>query len=233
MLSEPSGGFMDWKSVFWEPVMMMLSKFAQFIPVFVGFLLVLLLGWLIASGLKKILVRFLVLVKLDSLSGKTGFSKLLENAGIKNTLSEIVGIIVYWIIIIITLSTAVNALGLANISNILDKIIIFIPNVIIAIIILILGLFFSTFLSSIVITACTNAGISQSKLLGKITSTIVIIFTIILAVQQLNLKIEIINSIITIIIASVGLAFAIAIGLGGKDIASKWIKDLDESLRNK
>jgi len=211
----------------------MLSKFAQFIPVFVGFLLVLLLGWLIASGLKKILVRFLVLVKLDSLSGKTGFSKLLENAGIKNTLSEIVGIIVYWIIIIITLSTAVNALGLANISNILDKIIIFIPNVIIAIIILILGLFFSTFLSSIVITACTNAGISQSKLLGKITSTIVIIFTIILAVQQLNLKIEIINSIITIIIASVGLAFAIAIGLGGKDIASKWIKDLDESLRNK
>ncbi|OGS38388.1 MAG: hypothetical protein A2551_00015 [Elusimicrobia bacterium RIFOXYD2_FULL_34_30] len=224
---------MDWKSVFWEPVMMMLSKFAQFIPVFVGFLLVLLLGWLIASGLKKILVRFLVLVKLDSLSGKTGFSKLLENAGIKNTLSEIVGIIVYWIIIIITLSTAVNALGLANISNILDKIIIFIPNVIIAIIILILGLFFSTFLSSIVITACTNAGISQSKLLGKITSTIVIIFTIILAVQQLNLKIEIINSIITIIIASVGLAFAIAIGLGGKDIASKWIKDLDESLRNK
>ena len=143
---------MDWKSVFWEPVMMMLSKFAQFIPVFVGFLLVLLLGWLIASGLKKILVRFLVLVKLDSLSGKTGFSKLLENAGIKNTLSEIVGIIVYWIIIIITLSTAVNALGLANISNILDKIIIFIPNVIIAIIILILGLFFSTFLSSIVIT---------------------------------------------------------------------------------
>lgn len=232
-LSEPSGGLMDWKTVFLEPIMMMFSKVAQFIPVFIGFLLILLVGWLIASGLKKILIKFLILVKVDALSGKTGFSKVLENAGIKDTLSEIIGIVAYWIIVIITLSTAVNALGLANVSSILDRIILYIPNVIVAIFILILGLFSASFLNTIVTAASINAGILQANILGKIASTVVIVFSVIIAVEQLNLKIELINSIITIIIASLGLAFAIAFGIGSKDVATKLINELDESIRKK
>ncbi|OGS44807.1 MAG: hypothetical protein A2539_04260 [Elusimicrobia bacterium RIFOXYD2_FULL_34_15] len=224
---------MDWKTVFLEPIMMMFSKVAQFIPVFIGFLLILLVGWLIASGLKKILIKFLILVKVDALSGKTGFSKVLENAGIKDTLSEIIGIVAYWIIVIITLSTAVNALGLANVSSILDRIILYIPNVIVAIFILILGLFSASFLNTIVTAASINAGILQANILGKIASTVVIVFSVIIAVEQLNLKIELINSIITIIIASLGLAFAIAFGIGSKDVATKLINELDESIRKK
>lgn len=212
---------------------MMFSKVAQFIPVFIGFLLILLVGWLIASGLKKILIKFLILVKVDALSGKTGFSKVLENAGIKDTLSEIIGIVAYWIIVIITLSTAVNALGLANVSSILDRIILYIPNVIVAIFILILGLFSASFLNTIVTAASINAGILQANILGKIASTVVIVFSVIIAVEQLNLKIELINSIITIIIASLGLAFAIAFGIGSKDVATKLINELDESIRKK
>lgn len=224
---------MEWKTVFVEPVRMMLGKVAQFIPAFIGFLLILLAGWLIAVILKKFLVKILIFLKLDSLSGKIGFSKILEKAEIKFTPSEIIGIVFYWLVIFVALATAINALGLTVVSGIFDRIILFIPNVIIAIFVLILGLFLSSFLDSVAFAACLNAGVTHAKILGKIVSVIVLIFSAMIALEQLNIATTIISAVITIIFASIGLAAAIAFGLGCKDIAAKWINELIESLRKK
>lgn len=224
---------MDWNAVFVEPVQMMLGKVAQFVPVFVGFLLILLAGWLIAVILKKILVKVLTFLKIDTLSGKIGFSKILEKAEIRYTLSEIIGVVFYWILIFIAMATAINALGLVGISTIMDRIILFIPNLIVGIFVLVLGLFLSSFLNSVVVTACVNAGVVQAKILGKIVSIAIIVFSVIIALEQLDIDTTIISMVITIIFASIGLACAIAFGLGSKDIAAKWINELTESLRKK
>ncbi|MDO8735094.1 MAG: hypothetical protein Q7K21_08065 [Elusimicrobiota bacterium] len=224
---------MDWNVVFVEPVKMMLGKFAQFVPMFVGFLLILLVGWLVAVVLKKVLVKVLVFLKIDALSGKINLSQLLEKGGIRYTLSEIIGIIFYWIIIFVATATAINALGLTSVSTVMDRIILYVPNIVIAIFILILGLFLSSFLSSVIVAMSANAGISQANILGKIASTIVIVFSVMIALEQLNIAAAIINAVITIIFASMGLAFAIAFGLGSKDIAAKIISDLADKLKKK
>lgn len=224
---------MDWRVVFVEPVKMMLGKFAQFVPMFVGFLLILLVGWLLAVILKKVLVKVLVFLKIDTLSGKINLSQILEKGGIRYTLSEIIGIIFYWLIIFVALATAINALGLTSVSAVMDRIILYVPNIVIAIFILILGLFLSSFLSSVVVAMAVNAGISQANILGKIASTVIIVFSVMIAMEQLNIAAAIINAVITIIFASIGLAFAIAFGLGSKDIASKIISDMVDAFKKK
>ncbi|MDD5686996.1 MAG: hypothetical protein PHE88_04080 [Elusimicrobia bacterium] len=224
---------MDWGLVFVEPVKMMLGKVAQFVPIFIGFLVILLIGWIIAVALKNVFVKLLVFLKLDVLSGRIGFSKMLEKAEIKYTLSEIIGVIFYWIIIFIIIATAINALGLTSVSVILDSIILYIPNIIVAIFVLILGMFLASFLNSLVVTATSNAGVLQAKVLGKVVSIAVIIFTVVIALKQLKIDIQIINSVITILFASSGLAFAIAFGLGSKDVAAKLINELYDFLKKK
>ena len=224
---------MDWNAVFVEPVKMMLGKFAQFVPTFVGFLVILLVGWIVAIILKNILVKVLGFLKLDTLSGKVKLSEILEKGGVKYTLSEIIGNVFYWIVIFITIATAVNALGLTSVSLILDRIILYVPNIIIAVFVLIFGLFLSSFLSSVVITTSANAGISHAAALGKIVSTIIVVFSVMIALEQLNIAASIINAVITIIFASIGLAFAIAFGLGSKDIAGKMISDLVNTFKKR
>lgn len=224
---------MDWNVVFVEPVKVMLGKFAQFVPMFVGFLLILLVGWLVAVILKKVLVKVLVFLKIDTLSGKINLSQLLEKGGIRYTLSEIIGIIFYWIIIFVAIATAINALGLTSVSSVIDRMILYVPNIVIAIFILILGLFLSSFLSSVVVAMSVNAGISQSVILGKIVSVTVIVFSAMIALEQLNIAAAIINAVITIIFASMGLAFALAFGLGSKDIAAKIISGIADKLKKK
>ncbi len=224
---------MDWNVVFVEPVKVMLGKFAQFVPTFVGFLLILLVGWLVAVVLKKVLVKILVFLKIDTLSGKVKLSEVLEKGGIKYTLSELIGIILYWIIIFITMATAINALGLTSVSSIMDRIVLYVPNIVIALFILVLGLFLSSFLSSVVVAMSVNAGISHANILGKITSTIVIVFSVMIVLEQLNIAAAIINAVITIVLASVGLAFAIAFGLGSKDVAAKAMSDLVDAFKKK
>ncbi|MFH1541094.1 MAG: hypothetical protein ABID79_04480 [Elusimicrobiota bacterium] len=224
---------MDWNIVFVEPIRVMLEKFAKFVPAFVGFLVVIVVGWLVAAAVKKLIIRALVLLKLDVLSGKIKFSEMLEKSGIKYTLSEIIGVAIYWIIIFITLTTAINTLGLTSISLITDRIILFIPNIIIAIFVFVLGLFLSLFLSSIVVTMSVNAGVSYAKLLGKIASATVIVFSTMIALEQLNIAASIINAVITIVFASIGLAFAIAFGLGSKDVVAKIMSDVVDKLKKK
>jgi len=224
---------MDWNVVFVEPVKMMLGKFAQFVPMFVGFLVIVLVGWLVAVVLKKVIVKVLIFLKLDTLSGKINLSQILEKGGIRYTLSEIIGIILYWLIIFVAIATAINALGLTSVSAIMDRIILYVPNIIIAIFILILGLFLSSFLSSVVVAMSLNAGISHANILGKIVSTIIIVFSVMISLEQLNIAAAIINAVITIILASIGLAFAIAFGLGSKDVASRVISDLVDSFKKK
>jgi len=224
---------MDWRVVFVEPVKVMLGKFAQFVPMFVGFLVIVLVGWLVAVILKKVLVKILIFLKIDALSGKINLSQLLEKGGIKYTLSEIIGIIFYWLIIFMAIATAINALGLTSVSAIMDRMILYVPNIIIAIFILILGLFLSSFLSSVIVAMSVNAGISQANILGKIVSVVIIVFSAMIALEQLNIAAAIINAVITIIFASIGLAFALAFGLGSKDIAAKIISDIVDAFKKK
>ena len=224
---------MDWTFVIMESVKEMLTRVGAFIPNLIGVLAILIIGWLIAKVIEAIIVRGLKLIRLDTLSEKSGISNFLAKGGIKYTLSELMGVLIYWIVILIVFVTALNALQWTVAAELLNTIVAYIPNIIVAVFILVIGMFFSTLLGTVVRTAASNAGVDQAKLLGQLTQTVVIIFVAVISLQQLKIQTTILLSVINIIVASIGLGLALAFGLGCKEIAAKSMADFLERLKKK
>lgn len=224
---------MDWNTVLIEPVKAMLVRAATFLPTLIGILVILIVGWIVAAVLKNIAVRFLKIIQLDTASDKAGLNDVLKRGGIKQTLSELIGGLVYWLIMLLVVMTALNALGMTVVASLLDKVILYIPNVIAAIFIFALGVFLSSVFSTVVRTAGANAGLPQAKFLGQLTQAIIVIFVVIMTMEQLNIATTILTTTVSIMLASIGLAFAIAVGMGSKDIAGKLMQNLVDKLKVK
>jgi hypothetical protein len=224
---------MDWTFVIMESVREMLTIVGAFIPRLIGLLLILILGWLIAKLIETIIVRGLKLVRLDTLAEKSGTSSFLAKGGIKYTLSELIGVLVYWIVVLIVMITALNAMQWTVAAEALNTVVNYIPNIIVALFVIVLGMFVSTLLSTVIRTASSNAGITQARTLGQITQSVVIVFAVVIAMQQLKIQTGIILNVINIVLASTGLALGLAFGLGCKDIAAKIAQDVLDNLKKK
>lgn len=224
---------MDWNVIVIEPVKAMLVRAAGFVPTLIGILVILVVGWIVAGLLKNVVVRLLKLIQFDTASEKSGLSDVLRRGGIKQTLSELIGGLIYWLIMLLVVMAALNALGMTVVASLLDKVILYIPNVIAAVFIIALGIFVASILGTIVRTAATNADLPQSKLLGQLTQIVIVTFAVLMTFEQLNIATTILNNVITILLGAIGLALAIAIGLGSKDIAGKLIQGLVDKLKGK
>jgi hypothetical protein len=175
--------------------------------------------------------RVLKTLKSDQLSESIGLENLLEKGGIASSFSELMGAICYWLALLVTIVVAINAVGLTVAATMLNNVVLYIPNVLAAIFILVLGMFIATFLKNLVQAAAINAGLSQAKLLAKTAEVVVMVFAIIIALEQLNIGAKIIELAISIVLGAIALAVAIAFGLGCKDIAGKAISDLIQKLK--
>jgi putative Mn2+ efflux pump MntP len=134
---------------------------------------------------------------------------------------------------LVTFVVAINAIGLTVAADLLNRIVLYIPNVIAAVFILILGMFVATILKNIVRTAANNAGLAQSNLLGKAIEIVIMVFAIAIALEQLNIGAKIIELTISIILGAIGLGLALAFGLGCKDIAGKSLAEFIDKLKKK
>ncbi|MCM8778460.1 MAG: hypothetical protein NC898_03340 [Candidatus Omnitrophica bacterium] len=224
---------MNWKELLVDPFKEMLTRFLGFLPTLLRVLIVLIVGWLIAKLIQKLITRGLKLLRLDVLAERSGVHRFFSKGEIKYTLSELLGVLVYWFMLIAVGITAINALGLTVAGDLFSKVVLYIPKVIVSIFILVLGMFFATFMNTTVRTASTNAGISQARLLGQLTQIAIIIFAIAVAAEQLNIGTRIITSLVTILLGSFGLAVGLAFGLGCKDMAAKFLQDWLEKTKSK
>jgi len=196
-------------------------------------IIILIIGWLLSKAVRSIVSKALKLVKIDDLSDRIELSKLLSKGGITYSLSDLIGVICYWLGLLITFMVAINAVGVTIAADLLKQVILYIPNVIAALFILILGMFASTLLKNIVQTAANNAGLNQAKLLAQLVETVVIVFAVLVALEQLQIGIRITELTISIILGSIGLGLALAFGLGCKDIAGKFVAETVEKLKKK
>jgi len=223
----------NWQLGLLDPAKVVLAQIGQFLVNLLVVLLILIIGWVISKLIKIIVTKLLKALKLDELSKRIELSNILAKGGITNSVSELVGIICYWLALLVTVVVAVNAVGLTIAADLLSRIVLYIPNVIAAIFILILGMFVAKILTNVIKTAAANSGLSQANLLSKIVEVVVMIFAIVIALEQLNIRANIIAFAISIILASLGLALAIAFGFGCKDIAAKIAADFFEKLKSK
>lgn len=223
----------SWQIVLLEPARTVLSQIGQFLVNILLVLIILIIGWLISKLIRTIVTKALRAVKLDELSDRIELEALLEKGGISYSLSELVGIICYWLAMLVTFMVAINSIGLTIAADLLNKVVLYIPNVIAAIFILILGMFAATILRNIVLTAANNAGLSQGKILGKVAEVVIAIFAIFMALEQLNIGIRITELTLAIVLGAIGLGLALAFGLGCKDIAGKFVDDFVDKLKKK
>jgi len=223
----------SWQVVLLEPARTVLAQIGKFLLDGLLVIIILIIGWIISRVIKTIVTKGLRTVKLDELSDSIGLDELLDKGGITYSLSELMGVICYWLAILVSFMVAINAVGLTIAADLLNKIVLYIPNVIAAIFILTLGMFVATILRNIVITAANNAGLSQTRLLSKVVEVIVIAFSIFVALEQLKIGIRITELTLSIILGAVGLGLALAFGLGCKDIAGKFVNELIDKVKSK
>ena len=223
----------SWDIVLLEPARQVLAQMGKFLVNILLVVLILLIGWLISKTIRSIVEKSLKAIKLDDLSAKIELANMLEKGGIKYTLSELIAVIIYWVGILITFMVSINAVGLTIAADLLNQIVLYVPNVIAAIFILILGMFVATLLRNLVEVTANNAGISQSKILSKIVGVVIITFSIFVAMEQLKIGIRITELTLAIILGSVGLGFALAVGLGCKDIVAKYVGEFFEKSKSK
>ncbi len=222
-----------WQIVLLEPAKLILDQIGQFLINVLLVLVILIIGWLVAKLIKTVVTNVLRTLRFDALSERIELDSLLAKGGIKYSLSELLGIIAYWLAILVTFMVAVNAIGLTIAADLLNRVVLYIPNVVAAIFILILGMFVSTLLRNIIQTIATNAGLSEEKLLGKIVEVLVMIFAIIMALEQLNIGATTLQLALSIVLAAIGLGIALAFGLGCKDIAARAVSEFLDKIKSK
>ncbi|MCG2713225.1 MAG: hypothetical protein L6308_00020 [Candidatus Omnitrophica bacterium] len=223
----------SWQVILLEPARTVLAQISQFMVNALLVIIILLIGWLFSKVIRSIVSKTLKAAKINELSSRIELDKLLAKGGITYSLSDLIGGICYWLGLLVTFMVAVNAIGLTIAADLLNKVVLYIPNVIAALFILILGMFVSTLLKSIVQTAASNAGLNQGKLLAQVVETVVIAFAVFVGLEQLQIGIRITELTISIILGSLGLGLALAFGLGCKDIAGKFVAELTERLKKK
>jgi len=223
---------MDWLTfVVVDPVKAMSVKVWSYVPALAGAIVILVIGWLVAKLLEAVVARVLKAIRLDEASDKAGISNVLAQGEIKLTLSELIGAIIYWIVILVVLATALNALNLTIAAEMIGKLVGYVPNILAAIFILVLGSFLANFVATIVRTSAGNAGIGNAKLLAKITHVLIVIFAVIAAIEQLQIASALIVLAVNVILISIGIGAALAFGLGCKDIAGKFMSETLNSLK--
>src|SRR3990172_5244711 len=201
-----------------------LVEIGRFLPKLTGALIVLVLGWLIAKVVQWTIVRSLKLVRFNVIAEKAGVDDFLKNGGSRMTTVDMLGILSYWLVILITLLTAFNTLGLGVVSDLLRRVALFVPHVIVAVLIIAIGLYFARLLSESVITYGKNVGLEDVDILGRITRYAIMTFVVILALAQMDIGGEILKNAFYIAFGAACFGAALAFGLGSQ----KWAGELLE-----
>jgi small-conductance mechanosensitive channel len=184
-------------------------------------LVLVLLGFIVAKLLDTLLSKLLGKLGLDRLMAGTGLTKILGRAGFQVPVSTLIGKIVYWFVLLIFLVSAAESLGLERVSATLDVLALYLPKVFGAALILLAGVLLAHLLSGLVRGAAEGVGLEYAHGLARLAQGLVIIISISVAIGQLEVKTDLLNNVIAIVLISVGLAVALALGLGSRGLASQ------------
>ncbi len=203
-----------------EPLQALLRQAGEFLPRLALAVLVLIAGWLLAKAVRFAVVRGLRAINFNVLTERAGMDGFLAQGGISTDTTGIFGVLVYWLVILAALVIAFNGLGLTYITDLLGKVVLFVPKVIVALVILAFGAYFARFVGATIVTYCRNVGVRDADLLGNVARYAMIVFVVLIALDQMSVGGDIVRQSFLILLAGVVFALALAFGIGGKDWAA-------------
>ncbi|MDH3309191.1 MAG: hypothetical protein OEM48_06520 [Gammaproteobacteria bacterium] len=209
-----------------EPARAFLAQLGVFLPRLLLAIIILVAGWLLAKFVKLVVVKGLQTINFHVLTEKAGIDGFLRQGGIQAGMAGVLGILGYWLVILLTLMVAFNSLGLTYVTELVSQIVLFIPKVVVAVLILAVGLYFARFISQLVSAYSKNVGMEDAELLGRIAQYAIMVFVVLIALDQVNVVTDIIRQTFMVLLAGVVLALALAFGIGGQktagDLLARW-----------
>jgi len=215
---------MDKVDMLLEPARAFLVQVGQFLPKLALAVVVLIAGWVLAKLARFAVEKGLRAINFNVLTERAGMDGFLQQGGVRSDTTQIFGVLSYWLVIFAALIIAFNSLGLTYITDVLGKVVLFVPKVFVALLILAFGAYFARFVGTAVMTYCRNIGIQDADLLGKLAQYAIVTFVVLIALDQVNVGGEIVRQSFLIILAGVVFALALAFGIGGQ----RWAAELLE-----
>jgi small-conductance mechanosensitive channel len=208
------------------------TQLASFIPQLIAAVILLVLGWMLAKVARTGVMRLLKLMHFDRATEKSGLESFMKHAELDVSLASVIGNLVYWLIILVMIVTVANSLGLQMVADLFNKVVLYIPNVIVAILVLVFGTILARFINRLVFAWLSNMEFEGALTVSTFSEYAMMVFVFFIAMEQLQIANELLTAAFIIAFGAVGLAFAIAFGLGGKEWAAKALAKIVEHKRH-
>ena len=223
----------NWVDVIVASLQNLWVLFIGLLPRLIGALVTIIVGLIVAAVMERIVERIIYYLKIDVLLRKLGIEVYLKRANINLNFGHFIGRITYWFVVLAFLLATSDILKFVALSGFIQSILAYIPQILIAIVIMLVGLVIAKFLRGLVTSSVLGARLHAAKFLGALTWWSVFIFGLLTALLQLGIAVSIINTLITGLIAMLALAGGLAFGLGGRDYASHLINRLREETETR
>ena len=211
----------DWSL---EPLRAFLLRAGEFLPRILLAVVIVVVGWMVAKMVRFAIVKGLRAVNFNVLTERAGMDTFLRDGGIRADTSEILALLFYWLVILASLVIGFNLLGLEYITDLLGRVVWFLPKVMVALLILAFGAYFARFVGNAVIAYCRNVHLQDADILGRLAQYAILAFVVLIALDQVDVGGDIVRQTFLIVLAGVVLALALAFGLGGKDWAAEMLE---------
>jgi flagellar biosynthesis protein FliQ len=211
----------DWSL---EPLRAFLLRAGEFLPRILLAVVIVVVGWMVAKMVRFAIVKGLRAVNFNVLTERAGMDTFLRDGGIRADTTEILALLFYWLVVLASLVIGFNLLGLEYITDLLGRVVWFLPKVMVALLILAFGAYFARFIGNAVIAYCRNVHLQDADILGRLAQYAILAFVVLIALDQVDVGGDIVRQTFLIVLAGVVLALALAFGIGGKDWAAEMLE---------
>lgn len=215
----------EWSDAMFTSLAAAMALFFSAIPKILGFLVIVIAGWFIASLIEKGLAAVLRTIRFNELAQRAGLADFVKRMGVDTDPAGMIALVVKWFVRLIALVVAFDALGLPAVSEVLRALLMWLPNVVVALVVLVIGGLAARALSNVVRGAAGEAGLGNATFLAKVASAVVWTFAIVVAVNQLGIATQLVNTLFMAVVGAMALAIGLAFGLGGRETAAEILRN--------
>ncbi len=201
------------------------SEIAIFVPKLLAALVLFLLGWLLARLLRSAVERLLNALDFDRLAEKSGLEALASAGGVKLSLSGVIGALAYWLVILVVAVSVTNSLGLTTVAELLNRAVLYLPNILVAVLVLLFGTLLARFINRLVFAWLSGIKAPNALFMSTTAEYMVQVFAFFLALEQLDIGTQLVTAAFSIAFGGLVLALALSFGLGGREWAAEKIRD--------
>ena len=214
----------DWGTALMSSVTAALAILLSGIPKLIGFLVILIIGWLIASAIATVVATLLRAVKFNELAQRAGLTGFVHKVGIQQDAAGFLANLAKWFVRLIVLVTAFDALGLPAVSQVLQQLLLWLPNLVVGLVVLVIGGLAANALATLVRGARAESRLGNPDLLATIARVAVWAFAIVVAVNQIGVATALVNTLFMATVGALALALGLAFGLGGRETAAQMVR---------